>query len=173
MFRVRQSNTRCINLVNGKADKEPDFLAEAVIVAVGAEPKMLNIPGEAEFLGRGVSTCAVCDAAFYREKSVVVVGGGDTAMEDSLALTKLAKSVTILVRSDKLRASKIMQDRLKANPKVKFVYQNSIQSIHGEGIVKSVTLTNNQNQSTTEMPIDGVFIAIGHTPMTKLFVGQL
>ncbi len=150
-----------------------DIEADAVVVAVGAESKPLNVSGEKEFLGRGVSTCAVCDAAFYKEKNTIVVGGGDTAMEDSLALTKFAKSVTILVRGEKLRASKVMQDRLLHHPKVKFLYNTSIQKIYGEGSVKGVTLVNNQDQSTQDMLIDGVFVAIGHTPMTKLFKGQL
>lgn len=150
-----------------------DIEADAVIISVGAEAKPLNVPGEKEFMGKGVSTCAVCDAAFFREKATIVVGGGDTAMEDSLALTKFAKSVTIFVRGESLRASKIMQERLLKDPKVIFVYNTSIKEIHGDGSVKSVTSVNAKDQSEQQIPIDGVFVAIGHTPMTKLFIGQL
>lgn len=150
-----------------------DVEADSVIVTVGAEAKPLNVPGEKEFTGRGVSTCAVCDAAFYKDKATLVVGGGDTAMEDSLALTKFARSVTILVRGENLRASKVMQDRLRQNPKVQFLFNTSIKEIKGDRSVKSVTLVNAKDQSTQEMPVDGVFVAIGHTPMTKLFTNQL
>lgn len=150
-----------------------DVEADSVIVTVGSQSKPLNCAGEMQFLGRGVSTCAVCDAAFYREKNTIVVGGGDTAMEDSLALTKFAKTVTILVRGDKLRASKVMQDRLMSNPKVTFLYNTSIKEIRGDAAVREVVLVNAVDGSEKNMPIDGVFVAIGHTPMTKIFADQL
>lgn len=150
-----------------------DVEADAVIVAVGAKSKMLGVPGEDEHIGRGVSTCAVCDAAFYRGKRTMVVGGGDAAMEDSLALTKFAEKVYVLVRGDKMRASKIMQDRVIAHPKVKVLYQTSIKEVKGEGAVKEVTLLNTLTQAETSMEIDGVFVAIGHAPATGIFEGQL
>ncbi len=153
--------------------KMHDVEADAVILAVGSQSKALGVPGEKEFLGRGVSTCAVCDAAFYREKNTIVVGGGDTAMEDALALTKFAKTVTILVRTDKLRASKVMQERLQSNSKVTFLYNTTIKEIRGEGAVKEVVLMNAVENKETVMPIDGVFVAIGHQPMTKIFHNEL
>ncbi len=154
--------------------KEPhDVEADAVILAVGARSKMLNVPGELKFLGRGVSTCAVCDAAFYRGKQTIVVGGGDTAMEDTLALTKFADLVTVLVRGDKLRASKVMQDRVLAHPKVKVMFNTTITEVRGEGSVKEVTLLNTQTQATQVLPINGVFIAIGHIPMTAIVQDQV
>lgn len=150
-----------------------DIEAEAVILAVGATAKMLNVPGEAKFFGRGVSTCAVCDAAFYRNRTAIVVGGGDTAMEETLALTKFASHVTLLVRGDALRASKVMQDRVVNDPKVTVMYQTTIKEIRGEMAVKEVTLVNTATQAEQVMPIDGVFIAIGHTPMTRFLYDQV
>jgi thioredoxin reductase (NADPH) len=160
--------------LSAKLKAEPhDFEAESVVLAVGARSKMLGVPGEMQFLGRGVSTCAVCDAAFYRQKKTIVVGGGDTAMEDTLALTKFADSVTVLVRGDKMRASKVMQERVMAHPKVKVLFNTSIAEVKGEGLVKEVTLINTKTQATESMLIDGVFIAIGHSPMTNILTGQL
>jgi thioredoxin reductase (NADPH) len=154
--------------------QEPhDLEAESVIIAVGAKSKMLGVPGEQEFFGRGVSTCAVCDAAFYRDKTAIVVGGGDTAMEDSLALTKFASAVTLLVRGDKLRASKLMQERVLNHPKITVKYNTQIVSIHGTQFVEKVVLKNSADGTQTEQAIDGVFLAIGHTPMTSIFQGQL
>lgn len=150
-----------------------DVEADAVVVAVGARSRMLGVTGESSFLGRGVSTCAVCDAAFYRGKHTIVVGGGDAAMEDTLALTKFADTVTVLVRGEKMRASKIMQDRVQAHPKVTVLYNTSIQEIKGEGAVKEVVLVNTASQATESRSVDGVFIAIGHMPMTGIFEGQL
>jgi thioredoxin reductase (NADPH) len=134
---------------------------------------MLGAPGESEFIGRGVSTCAVCDAAFYRGKRTIVVGGGDAAMEDTLALTKFAESVTVLVRGDKMRASKIMQDRVIAHPKVKVMFNTTIKEVKGEGSVKEVILLNTATKAEETVGVDGVFIAIGHMPMTNIFEGQL
>jgi thioredoxin reductase (NADPH) len=150
-----------------------DYEADAVILAVGARSKMLGAPGESEFIGRGVSTCAVCDAAFYRGKRTIVVGGGDAAMEDTLALTKFAESVTVLVRGDKMRASKIMQDRVIAHPKVKVMFNTTIKEVKGEGSVKEVILLNTATKAEETVGVDGVFIAIGHMPMTNIFEGQL
>ena len=150
-----------------------DVEADAVIVTVGATSKTLGVPGESQYMGRGVSTCAVCDAAFYRDKNTIVIGGGDTAMEDTLALTKFAQSVKVLVRSDKLRASKVMQERVTTNPKVTMMYNTTLKEVRGEGNVKEVTLINTVDQKETVIPIDGVFLAIGHTPATQIFTDQL
>jgi thioredoxin reductase (NADPH) len=150
-----------------------DVEAESVIISVGSKSKMLGIPGEQEFLGRGVSTCAVCDAAFYRDRDVIVVGGGDTAMEDTLALTKFAKTVKVLVRTDKMRASKVMQERVLANEKVTVMFNTTATEVRGQGAVKEVTLKNTQDGTETVQPIDGFFLAIGHTPMTGIFKNQV
>jgi thioredoxin reductase (NADPH) len=150
-----------------------DVEADSVIITVGSKSNMLGVPGELEYLGRGVSTCAVCDAAFYRERETIVIGGGDTAMEDTLALTKFAKSVTVLVRRDKLRASKVMQERVLNHPLVTVKYNTTISEVKGEGSVTEVVLKDTVTGDTRNQKIDGVFLAIGHSPMTHLFDGQL
>jgi thioredoxin reductase (NADPH) len=150
-----------------------DVEADSVIITVGSKSNMLGISGEMEFLGRGVSTCAVCDAAFYRDREAIVVGGGDTAMEDTLALTKFAKSVLLLVRRDKLRASKVMQERVLNHPKVTVRFNTTITEVRGEHAVSEVTLKDTVTGETTAQKIDGVFLAIGHSPMTQIFAGQL
>lgn len=147
------------------------YEAETIIISSGATAKMLGVPGEKEFLGRGLSTCAVCDAAFYKEKNTFVVGGGDAAMEDTLALTKFAKSVTVLHRRDAFRASKIMQDRVLNNPKVKVLWNTTLDEVIGEQQVKEIKITTDGAQST--LPADGVFVAIGHHPVTQIFSGQI
>lgn len=149
------------------------YEAHSVIVATGANAKYLGIESEKKFMGRGVSSCATCDAAFFKGKRVIVVGGGDTAMEDSLFLTRFATSVTIVHRRDAFRASKIMQKRVLSNPKIKVIWNSTVEEIKGDKTVKSVTIKNLQTTQTQEMPIDGVFIAIGYEPNTKIFNGQL
>lgn len=149
------------------------YEAESVIIATGANAKMLGLESEQAFMGRGVSTCATCDGAFFKGKNVIVVGGGDTAMEDSLFLTRFASSVTIVHRRDSFRASKIMQDKVLANPKIKVVWNSTIEEIKGDSKVKSVLLKNLVNNKPSEMQIDGVFLAIGYEPTTKLFAGQI
>lgn len=150
---------------------EPAVVADAVIIATGATSIMLGVPGENEFIGRGVSTCAVCDAAFYKEKTTYVVGGGDSAMEDTLALTKFAKSVTVIHRRDEFRASKIMQERVLNNPKVTVLWNTTVEEVKGEQQVKSIVV--NENGASKELPADGVFIAIGHRPANRLFADQV
>ncbi len=152
--------------------EEPAYLAESVIVATGATSIMLNVPGEMEFLGRGVSTCAVCDAAFYKEKDTIVVGGGDSAMEDTMALTKFARSVTVIHRRDSFKASKIMQERVLNHPKVKVLWNSSVTKVTGKDAVTEIEVTNTDG-TVQNMPADGVFVAIGHTPITKMLVEQL
>jgi thioredoxin reductase (NADPH) len=151
--------------------QEPTLLAESVIISTGAGSITLGVPGEHEFWGRGVSTCAVCDAAFYRDKDTYVIGGGDSAMEDTLALTKFAKSVTVIHRRDSFRASKIMQDRVLNHPKVKVLWNSQVKEIKGAGAVTTIVVT--QDGKEKELPAEGVFVAIGHKPVTSLFVGQI
>jgi thioredoxin reductase (NADPH) len=149
------------------------YSAKTIIIATGATSRWLGIPSEAKFKGRGVSTCATCDGAFYRDKVVAVVGGGDSAMEEASFLTRFASKVFIIHRRDKFRASKIMQDRAMKNPKIEVIWNSVISEIHGENVVKSVTLTNTVNNETSNLELDGVFVAIGHDPNTKFLVGQI
>lgn len=150
---------------------QPDLLAEALIITTGATAITLKVPGEKELMGRGVSTCAVCDAAFYKDKTVFVVGGGDSAMEDSLALTKFAKSVTIIHRRDEFRASKIMAERVLKNPKVKVLWNSNLLEILGKDQVTGIKIS--ENGQNKEYLAEGLFYAIGHRPVTELFQKQL
>jgi thioredoxin reductase (NADPH) len=147
--------------------------ARAIIVATGASPKMLGLPGEQRLIGRGVSTCATCDGFFFRTRDVVVAGGGDSAMEEALYLGNLAKTVTVVHRRDALRASKIMQKRALEHPKISFVWNTVIEDVLGDGVVTGVRLFNTQTQERADRPVDGVFVAIGHTPNTAVFKDQL
>ncbi|MGH2435895.1 MAG: thioredoxin-disulfide reductase [bacterium] len=149
------------------------YETRALIIATGAKPKLLGLPGEQRLMGRGVSTCATCDGFFFRGSDVMVVGGGDTAMEEALYLSKLAKSVTVVHRRDKLRASKIMQERALQNGKISFLWNTKVADIVGDGKVSGVKLQDLKTHTTTPRPVDGVFVAIGHTPNTDLFKGQL
>ena len=147
--------------------------SDTVILSTGASAMMLGVPGEKELLGHGVSTCATCDGFFFRNHELVVVGGGDSAMEEANFLTRFATKVTVVHRRDTLRASKIMQDRAMANPKIEFVWDSVVTEIFGNGKVAGVRLKNLKTGEETELPTGGVFVAIGHTPNTKLFEGQL
>jgi thioredoxin reductase (NADPH) len=151
------------------------LLAETLIVSTGASAKLLGIPSEARLMGYGVSACATCDGFFFRDKRVMVVGGGDTAMEEAIFLTRYASKVSVVHRRDQLRASKIMQDRAAKNPKIEFVWDSVIEEIHGakETGVDAVTLKNLKTGATTRVATDGVFMAIGHEPNTRLFKGLL
>lgn len=153
------------------------YLGRTVVIATGAEAKWIGAKGEQEFGGYGVSACATCDGAFYREKHVFVVGGGDTAMEEANFLTRFCSRVTIVHRREGFRASKIMQDRAASNPKIDFLLNSEIDEIMGvvEPVkrVTGVRVRNTVDGSTQEMPIDGVFVAIGHKPNSELFKGQL
>jgi thioredoxin reductase (NADPH) len=149
------------------------FEALSVIIATGASARWLDIPSEKKFIGRGVSSCATCDGAFFKNKNVIVVGGGDTAMEDSIFLTQFANSVTVVHRRDSLRASKIMQERAFANPKIKFIWNSVVDEVLGDTKVTGVKLKNVNTGEITEMPIDGVFVAIGYSPNTAIFKGFL
>ncbi len=152
------------------------YTCDALIVATGASAKLLGIPSEKLLMGYGVSACATCDGFFFKDKEVVVVGGGDTAMEEALFLTKFATKVTVVHRRNELRASKIMQDRAESNPKIAFLWDTIIDEILGDpknGGVVGVKLKNIKSGKVQDFKTDGVFIAIGHEPNTKLFKGQL
>ena len=149
------------------------YLANTLVITTGASPNHLNIPGETELTGRGVSYCATCDGWFFKEKKVVVVGGGDSAIEEGLFLTRYARSVTIIHRRDALRAGAILQHRAMENPKVKFIWNSVITEVIGDDSVKALCLKNVITGEETEFPADGVFIFIGHTPNTQLFKDQI
>jgi thioredoxin reductase (NADPH) len=165
-----------------QTDLGKEYKAKTVIIATGAKARLLDIPSEKRFMGFGVSACATCDGFFFKDKHVIVVGGGDSAMEEATFLTKFAKKVTIVHRRDKLRASKIMQERAMKNDKIDFVWNSTIAEILGEesnenGIankkVTGVKLHNRKTDEIIEMSVDGVFMAIGHTPNTQIFEGQI
>lgn len=145
------------------------YESKSVIIATGADTKWLDVPGEKEKIGRGVSSCAPCDAVFFRNKNVIVVGGGDSAMEEAIVLTKFATSVTLVHRKEEFRASEIMQKRVKENPKVKILFNSEIIEILGDQNVTGVKIKNNKDNTISEVPIDGVFVAIGHIPNTSKF----
>ena len=150
-----------------------EYSANTVIVATGAESIMLGVPGEDKLLGRGVATCAVCDAPFYKDKKTFVVGGGDAAIEDAMALSKFASQVTMLVRKDAFRASKIMQQKVLDNPKISVMWNSEVTEIMGEQKLEKIRVINNQTQDEQDLEADGLFLAIGHRPMTEIFKDQL
>jgi len=147
------------------------FEGKSIIIATGADNKWLGVPGEREKIGRGVSSCAPCDAPFFKGKNVLVAGGGDSAMEEALVLTKFATSVTIVHRREEFRASKIMLDRAQKNPKIKFITNTEVIEVLGQDKVSGVKLKNNKTNEITEMSVDGMFVAIGHIPNTSVFKG--
>jgi thioredoxin reductase (NADPH) len=147
------------------------YEAKSVIIATGADTKWLGVPGEQEKIGRGVSSCAPCDGAFFRNKNVIVVGGGDSAMEEATVLTNFASLVTVVYRGDVLKASQAMQDKAKADPKIKFLFNSEIVEVLGDQRVEKVKIKNNKTNKESQMPIDGIFVAIGHVPNTKLLQG--
>jgi thioredoxin reductase (NADPH) len=149
------------------------YLAKAVIIATGSRYKELGVPGEKELGGHGVSWCATCDGFFFRGHDIAVIGGGDSAMEEATFLTRFGKSVTIIHRRDALRASKIMQDRAFANPKIKFLWNSEVAEVLGAEKVTGLRLKNTQDGTEQELPVTGVFVAIGHDPRSELFTGQL
>lgn len=167
------------NFSKGNFDASPftvkvgkkSYQGKSVIIATGVDTRWLDVPGEKEKIGRGVSSCAPCDAPFFRNKKVIVAGGGDSAMEEAMVLTRFAEKVILVHRRDEFRASQIMLDKAKANPKITFVLNSEITEILGDMKVAGVKIKNRQTNEVTEMTIDGVFVAIGHIPNTKVFSG--
>jgi thioredoxin reductase (NADPH) len=151
----------------------PTYLARSVIIATGAQSLMLNLPAEQRLIGHGLSTCATCDGFFFRGHHIAVVGGGDSAIEEATFLTKFAETVTIIHRRKELRASKIMQDRAFANPKINFLWNHTVDDILGEHKVEGLVVRDTTTNVLSSLPITGLFVAIGHRPNTDLFRGQL
>lgn len=149
------------------------YTADSIIVSTGAQAKWMGLDSELRLRGKGVSACATCDAFFFKGKEVAVVGGGDTAMEESNFLTKFANHVTVIHRRDKLRASKIMQEKAKANPKVSFVWNSTVSDVLGDKNVEGVMVQHVETGQTMKLPLNGLFVAIGHEPNTALFKGQI
>jgi thioredoxin reductase (NADPH) len=152
---------------------DEEWRADTVVISTGASAKWLGVPGEGKLRGRGVSACATCDGFFFRDRELVVVGGGDTAMEEATFLTKFATKVIVVHRRGEFRASKIMRERVLGNPKIEVVWNSTVEEILGDTAVTGVKLRNLKIGETSEHPTDGVFVAIGHTPNTSLFDGQL
>jgi thioredoxin reductase (NADPH) len=154
---------------------DAEYQCRTLIIATGASARLLGLPSERALMGHGVSTCATCDGYFFRGKPIAVVGGGDSAMEEAIFLTRFASHVTVVHRRDKLRASKIMQDKAFANPKITFEWNTEVEDINDStrGAVTSMVLRNSLTGERKELPVEGVFVAIGHTPNTSLFEGQL
>jgi thioredoxin reductase (NADPH) len=154
---------------------DAEYGADALIIATGASARWLGLPSEKALVGRGVSSCATCDGAFFRDQPIAVVGGGDTAVEEALFLTRFASEVTLVHRRDKLRASKIMQDKAHANPRIRFAWNSVVEEIADvrKGEVTGITLRSLTTGERTELPVHGLFVAIGHTPNTALVANQL
>jgi len=152
-----------------------DYQSKTIIIATGASARLLGLPSERTLMGHGVSTCATCDGYFFRGQEIAVVGGGDSAMEEAIFLTRFASKVTVVHRRSTLRASKIMQDKARANDKIAWQLDSEVEEIRdgGKGEVTSMVVRNNKTSERTEIPVSGVFVAIGHTPNTALFQGQL
>lgn len=170
---IYENATQVIDKGDSKVVKtyENEYESDAVILATGATPRLLNVPGETKFYGRGVSTCATCDAAFYKEKTVAVIGGGDSAMEDATFLTRFATKVYLVHRREEFRASPIMVHRALNNPKIEVLYNSQVESIEGELKVSTLNLLNNKTNEKTSLKVDGIFLAIGHIPVTD-FLGN-
>jgi thioredoxin reductase (NADPH) len=153
---------------------DAEYETQTVIICTGASPRKLNVPGEQDFSGYGVSYCATCDGAFFKNQDLAVVGGGDTAMEEAIFLTRHAKRVYVIHRRDSLRASKIMQERALKNPKIEFVWNSVVTLVHGESMaMNALTIKNLETNEESKRPMGGLFVAIGHDPNTQLFRGQL
>lgn len=150
-----------------------EYRAKAVILAMGSGYRRLGVPGEDKLSGKGVSWCATCDGFFFRNKGIAVIGGGDSAVEEATFLSRFAETVTMIVRRDALRASKIMAARAEADPKISIVWDSVVETINGDNTVSSITVRNVKTDETTELPVQGVFVAIGHDPRSALVRGQV
>jgi thioredoxin reductase (NADPH) len=175
--RIETDHVRQVNFLSHpfqlKTENGLEYEANAVIAATGASPRRLGVPGENEYVGRGVSYCATCDGFFFRGKEIAVVGGGDSALQEGLFLTRFANRVHIVHRRDQLRAQPILQDRARENPKMNFVWNSVVREIRGDGTVGMVELRDVRSDETRMLPVQGVFVYVGHTPNTQLFKGQL
>lgn len=154
-------------------DDDATLETRTLIIATGASANLLGLPSESRLMGHGVSTCATCDGFFFRGKEIAVIGGGDSAVEEATFLTKFASKVTLVHRRDKLRASKIMQDRAMTNEKIAFQWNSALEEVLGDNLVTGVRVRNVQTNQVEEIPLSGVFVAIGHTPNTSLFAGHI
>jgi len=154
---------------------EAEYRAKSLIIATGASARLLGLPGERKLMGHGVSTCATCDGFFFRNKPIAVIGGGDSALEEAIYLTRFASKVTLIHRRDALRASKIMQDKAFANPKIEFRWNSVVEDVKDveKGFLTHLVLRDRVTGEVSDLPVDGAFVAIGHTPNTSLFAGQL
>jgi len=175
---IVQGNVTAVDLCSQPISvktSDGEYVARTMIIATGASARMLGLPSERTLMGHGVSTCATCDGYFFRGQPIAVVGGGDSAMEEAVFLTRFASKVTVVHRRDTLRASKIMQDKARANPKIEWLLNHEVDEIldTGKGEVTSMVVKSNQTGERKEVPVNGVFVAIGHTPNTSLFRGQL
>lgn len=152
---------------------ETKYLANSIIITTGADTRWIDVPGIKEFIGKGVSSCAPCDAPFFKDKKVAVVGGGDSAMEEALTLIKYASEVFIIHRRDSFRASAIMQKKVLSEPKIKVLWNTEVKEVIGNQKVEKVVVTNNKDAKTSELTLDGLFVAIGHVPSTSIFQGKI
>lgn len=152
---------------------DQEVLAKSIIIATGAETRWLGVPGEKELIGRGVSSCAPCDAPFFKDKKVVVIGGGDSAMEEALVLTKYALEVTMIHRRDAFKASQAMQAKVLNNPKIKIIWNTEVSEIIGQQKLEKVKLVNKLTNETSELVVDGLFVAVGHNPSSMIFKGKI
>ncbi|MCB0366497.1 MAG: thioredoxin-disulfide reductase [Bdellovibrionaceae bacterium] len=150
-----------------------EYLAHSVIISTGASARYLGLENEKRLLGKGVSACATCDGAFFRDQNVTVIGGGDTAMEEAMFLTRFATKVWVIHRRDSFRASKIMADRVLNNPKIEVLWNSELKDVLGDNEVTGIRVYNSKTDETQDLPMDGVFLAIGHKPNTEIFKGQL
>lgn len=169
MQEIQQVNLKAKTIITG----EYEFKAGTIIIATGAQPMKLNVPGEKEFVGRGVSYCAVCDGAFYKNKVVAVVGGGNAAVEEAMYLTKFADKVYVIHRRDELRADRIVQERAFKNEKIEFIWNSVVKEIKGDNLVNTAVLENVKTKEISNLAVNGVFPYIGMAPNVELFTGQL
>ena len=152
---------------------EEKYLAKTVVIATGAQNVWLQVPGEKEFIGRGISSCAPCDAPFFKGKVVAVVGGGDTAMEEASVLTKYASKVYLIHRRDTFRASQAMQEKIKSNPNIEIIWNTEVTRVNGELRIENLEIKNNKTNDVKKLKVDGLFVAIGHKPESNIFAGQV